>query len=89
MDPPFSVRRLAQRWGCSPQHVYNLIRSKKLTSFRIGGLIRIAAAEVERFECGSNGIEESGTPSGPRTERRDGSRFAPQIVALPNSASRT
>lgn len=51
--PPFSVRSLAARWGCSDGAVRNLIRNGTLSHFRIGDLIRIPAEEVARFECRS------------------------------------
>lgn len=51
--PPFSVRSLAARWGCSDGAVRNLIRNGALSHFRIGDLIRIPAEEVARFECRS------------------------------------
>lgn len=49
--PPFSVRSLADRWNCSEGSVRRLVRSGELPSFNIGGLIRIAASDVWRFEC--------------------------------------
>ncbi|RIV79789.1 DNA-binding protein [Pelagerythrobacter aerophilus] len=48
---PYSVAQLAERWGCSEGLVYKLIRSGDLQCFRPGALIRISAAEVERYEC--------------------------------------
>ncbi len=50
-DPPFSVRSLAERWCCSESTVRNEISANRLGHFRIGGLIRVSAAEVARFEC--------------------------------------
>ena len=48
---PYSVRDLAQRWACSRETVYSLIRSGELRAFRAGGkLLRITAAEVDRWE---------------------------------------
>ena len=47
---PFSVRQVAERWECSEGLVRKLIRSGALQCFRLGTLIRISAAEVERFE---------------------------------------
>lgn len=59
---PFSVAKLAERWGCSRVHIYWLIENKQITPFNIGPRsIRIAADEVERFEkCGYVGIETAG-----------------------------
>lgn len=48
---PLSVPQLAARWGCSEGLVRKLIRNGDLHCFRPGALIRISAAEVERFEC--------------------------------------
>ena len=48
---PLSVPQLTARWGCSEGLVRKLIRSGDLQCLRLGALIRIAAAEVERFEC--------------------------------------
>jgi excisionase family DNA binding protein len=48
--PPYSVAKLAQRWECSEGLIYRLISSGALKCFRPGALIRIRAAEVERYE---------------------------------------
>lgn len=48
---PFSVPQLAHRWGCSEGLIRKMIRDGRLQCFRPGTLIRISAAEVERFEC--------------------------------------
>lgn len=46
MDKPFTPATLAERWGCSPDAVYDLIRSGKLPAFRVGAkLLRIQATE--------------------------------------------
>jgi excisionase family DNA binding protein len=47
---PYSVAQLADRWGCSDSMIRKLINQGLLQAFNIGVLIRIAAAEVERFE---------------------------------------
>lgn len=47
---PFTVASLAKRWACSEGAVRNLIRAGRLPHFRIGTLIRIPAADVERYE---------------------------------------
>lgn len=48
---PYSVNQLAARWDCSPSMIRKLIGQNRLKPFRIGELIRISAAEVERYEC--------------------------------------
>jgi excisionase family DNA binding protein len=54
-DPPenlevYSVRTLAERWGCSHGLVRNMIRRGELRSFRYGNLIRIRADAVAEVE---------------------------------------
>lgn len=52
IDPPFSTRKLAERWDCNAQTIRNLVEAGDLEYFKIGQkLIRIPAAAVERFEC--------------------------------------
>jgi excisionase family DNA binding protein len=48
---PFSPQSLAERWGCSAEKVRQMVRRDELAGFRLGKLIRIAAIEVERYEC--------------------------------------
>jgi excisionase family DNA binding protein len=50
---PFSPETLAERWACSPEKVRRMYHDGELVGFRLGKLIRIPAAEVERFECQS------------------------------------
>src|ERR1044072_1061891 len=50
VDPPFTVRALADRWECSQGVIRKIIDRGDLNAFRIGVLIRITAAEVERYE---------------------------------------
>ena len=47
---PYSIAQLADRWGCSDSMVRKLINQGQLQTFRIGALIRVSAAEVERYE---------------------------------------
>lgn len=35
-DAPFTPKTLAERWGCSRQHIHNLIKQGKLKGFRLG-----------------------------------------------------
>ena len=57
---PFSVASLAERWGCHPDVVRRLIRAGALHSFRVGALIRVSRAEVERYECSGSGSHDTG-----------------------------
>jgi excisionase family DNA binding protein len=45
------VSKLAERWQCSRQHIYNLI-DRGLPAFRFGGkrCVCIPMSEVEKFE---------------------------------------
>ncbi len=49
-EPPYTVDSLAKRWGCSPGMIRKRIKSGEIRVFRLGALIRIPSAEVERFE---------------------------------------
>jgi excisionase family DNA binding protein len=49
--PPFTVDTLAKRWACSSGAVRNRIRAGEIRTFKIGALVRIPFAEVERVEC--------------------------------------
>ena len=69
---PYTAASLAERWGCSVNHIRDLIRDGKLQCFRVGRLIRIRRDEVERFECGSSYTGESGAPSNPHPMERGG-----------------
>lgn len=52
-DPPFSSRGLASRWGCSDQHIRDLIKQDVLPHFWVGRHIRIPASAVRAHEdCG-------------------------------------
>ena len=47
----WSVKKLAERWDCSPRHVYNLIDAGKLRAFSIGERsLRITDEERARWE---------------------------------------
>lgn len=48
---PYSPETLADRWGCSAEKIRTMYRNGELPGFRLGKLIRIPAAEVERYEC--------------------------------------
>ena len=68
---PFTPQTLADRWGCSAQHIRNLVTSRKLGAFHIGRMIRIPAAEVERFKSilpvNDNEVPEQQSHQSPRT----------------------
>jgi excisionase family DNA binding protein len=75
-DPrPFSPETLADRWACSAEKVRRMYHDGEIAGFRLGKLIRIPAAEVDRIECqmttASSGIGEN-MPSPGRTPNEDG-----------------
>lgn len=90
---PFTVTELAERWKCSDQHIYNLVKSGALRCIRLGKLIRIPAQAVEKFECGSSNTEESGalnsvTPPEPGgAQASETSTRRQKIVRLPSRRS--
>lgn len=73
-DRPYSVAQLAERWGFDDSHIYRMIKRGEIATFRFGGrAIRIAAAEVDRWEntgltpsvnTGSEPSEPTPSPSG-------------------------
>jgi excisionase family DNA binding protein len=76
---PFSPETLADRWACSAEKVRRMYHGGELVGFRLGKLIRIPAAEVERFECrtASESTGENTASSSPtRSEAAFESRLA-------------
>lgn len=51
---PYSPETLAERWGCSAEKIRQMCRRGEIESFKLGKLIRIPAAEVERIETVGN-----------------------------------
>lgn len=48
---PFTPDQVAAVWGCSPNHVRNLIHRGELRAFRLGQrLFRIPADAIEEYE---------------------------------------
>lgn len=87
---PYSPETLADRWGCSAEKVRLMYRNGELPGFRLGKLIRIPAAEVERYECltttPSPGTETNGASPSETEEGDYASRLVRQTVGLPNLA---
>jgi excisionase family DNA binding protein len=50
VDKRLSVSLLAEQWGCSKQHVYNLIERGELSYLRIGNLIRFRPEDIAEYE---------------------------------------
>lgn len=58
-DMAYTVDRLALRWCCSPDVIYDLLRKQKLKGFKLGSSWRISAANVELFENNDEKKEET------------------------------
>ncbi|MBN9291258.1 MAG: helix-turn-helix domain-containing protein [Hyphomicrobium denitrificans] len=70
-EKPFTVAQVADRWACSRDAVYSLIRERKLRAFRVGGkLLRVTAGEVERWESAGGNTQSGNTDLVNSTERR-------------------
>ena len=46
----FTYQSLAERWACSQDLLYAMVRRGEIKVFRVGHATRISAAEVERIE---------------------------------------
>ncbi len=86
-NKPYSPETLADRWGCSAEKVRLMYRNGELAGFRLGKLIRIPAAEVERYECQNTPSpdteESSPSPSEMVTVNHAEFRLARQIGGGP------
>jgi excisionase family DNA binding protein len=77
MDKAFSTKGLADKWGCSSQHIRNLIKKNELPCFKLGNLVRIPAWAVKQREELPY-IEEHGAPSGEKKAERTEPPFVPK-----------
>lgn len=57
-DTAYTVERLAERWSCSTDVIYELLRKRELKGFKVGKAWRISAANIDRFE-NKDEMEES------------------------------
>lgn len=87
---PYSPETLAERWDCSPEKIRRMYHAGEIQGFRLGKLIRIPAAEVERFEClnteSSNIEDDSVSPSQTASEGAFASRLARMTGVSPKLA---
>lgn len=44
------VKELADRWRVSPDRIYEMVKSKRIAAFRVGGGWRIPMDAVKKFE---------------------------------------
>lgn len=49
-DRAYTVDTLAERWSCSRDVIYDLLRKRELKAFKVGTSWRISPKEVDRFE---------------------------------------
>lgn len=76
----YTPASLAEKMGCSDQHIRNLIKRGDLRAFRWGKkLMRIPADAVEEYLCkntASSSIEENGPSPSKKTESVFAARLA-------------
>ncbi|HKX23585.1 MAG TPA: helix-turn-helix domain-containing protein [Rhizorhapis sp.] len=71
-DKPMTVSVLADRWGVSTTHVYNLLQSGEIEGFKLGKkLWRIQPEAVARYEQRQAEPEASTTDDPPEPDRPD------------------
>ncbi|WP_197430721.1 helix-turn-helix domain-containing protein [Methylobacterium sp. CCH5-D2] len=68
MRPDILVpKQVAERWGCSEQHVRNMVNRGQLGHFRLGGkLLRIPLSAVEEVEQAQRGPTMALQPKPPK-----------------------
>ncbi len=61
----YTPETLAERWGCSPQHIRDMCANGQLAFFRLGRLYRIPAWSVDEIEASGSPdlITGQGAPS--------------------------
>lgn len=66
IEPRLSIAQVADLWGCSDQHVRNLVHSERLTCIRVGKLIRFRPEDLRDYEDRSRlGKDSTGLSNGP------------------------
>jgi excisionase family DNA binding protein len=84
---PYTVALLAERWQCSPESIYALIRKGELKAFTIGGkLWRIRADVVDLWEGGQT---EMGSEHNPIEKLADDALHAARQAHTFNPSSHT
>lgn len=48
----FTVLELAERWQCSSDVIYDMLKRGDLKGFKLGGAWRVARVVAERYELG-------------------------------------
>lgn len=52
----YTYQALTERWACSVDLIYKMVRRGEIKTFRIGRATRISASEVERIEGGNQTV---------------------------------
>lgn len=52
MNDVYTPDALAKRWQCSLDVIYDLLRQRKITGFKLGRVWRISGEAVDKFERG-------------------------------------
>lgn len=92
---PMTPEQVAERWGCSPNHVRNLIHRGELRAFRLGRrLIRIPIEAIGEFEQCQNiesegSTEDSSSLGGATTESGDVIVLMHSLERKPRARPRT
>ncbi|POR42521.1 hypothetical protein CRT23_12065 [Methylobacterium sp. V23] len=89
-------KQVAARWGCSEQHVRNMVNRGELGHFRLGGkLLRIPLSAVEEAECAikasfttSDGSSRPATPKANASSRSGRTGSAAGSASAPVSRLR-
>ena len=86
---PYSPETLGERWDCSAEKVRLMCRDGEIASFRLGKLIRIPAAEVERYECQSLTPSPNTGDDGPSPSERANDLAESRLVRMTEAARKT
>ncbi|WP_394092478.1 helix-turn-helix domain-containing protein [Xanthobacter autotrophicus] len=83
MNKVYSPTTLAEAWGCSAQHIRNLIRRGELEAIRFGPkLYRITEQAVGEFTC-RNTASSNTAKNGPSPSRtKADSAFAARLARM-------
>lgn len=85
---PYSPETLAAHWGCSAEKIRIMCKRGELGSFRLGKLIRIPAAEVERYECQITGSSDTEESSASPTQMTSEDAFASRLARMTGGSRR-
>jgi hypothetical protein len=61
LNSSFTFSKLARRWECTRQHLYNMEKDGELKTFKLRNCKRVTGAEVIRHEKGDAACHGHGT----------------------------